>query len=434
MPGAASNLERSTKDVIAGAPGKTVLLAGFGVLLMLIALGAALVLHETMQVEASLQSVITRQLPRMALARNMRFAARERAMTLYSLANTDDPFERDELVSHFYELGSDFMKERESLERLFLSTEEKAFLERHREVAREIAPLQREVLSMLNSGDVEQARRMLVERVVPGQFGALKHIDDLIRYEDAQVRERLGSERELAAQARVMIAISSALALLIGVIIAAVVIRHLGRLIRMLSMAQASLEQRVEERTRELADAKETLRHMAHYDALTGLPNRLLFQQLLDKALQRAQRRKMHVALMFLDLDGFKSVNDRFGHAVGDGLLREAAVRMQGLLRGEDVVARLGGDEFTVLLGDMHDPRAGASEVARKLIEAISAPFLIEECECLIGTSIGIALYPDDVPDGAVLLEAADHAMYRVKAGGKNDFTFYRPGDDADKK
>jgi diguanylate cyclase (GGDEF)-like protein len=170
----------------------------------------------------------------------------------------------------------------------------------------------------------------------------------------------------------------------------------------------------------------ETIHYLAHHDPLTDLPNRKLFTDRLSITLARAKRSGRMAALLFVDFDHFKQINDTLGHGVGDEVLKEAAKRLQALLRASDTVARLGGDEFTIIIDDI----AGAAHpgtVAEKIRSAFTTPIVSAMGRDLVVTpSIGIALYPlhgDDV-DG--LLNAADAAMYDAKAAGRNAYRFYR--------
>lgn len=156
---------------------------------------------------------------------------------------------------------------------------------------------------------------------------------------------------------------------------------------------------------------------LASHDALTGLPNRRLFQDRLDLALSRAQRREKRVALLFIDLDGFKLVNDSYGHDIGDELLSALASRLHDAVRSEDTVARFGGDEFIVLLAEIADV-GDAVAVAEKLLLHLRQPFSPRGQEVSVGASVGVAVFPDHAADAAGLMKAADAAMYRVKATG----------------
>jgi diguanylate cyclase (GGDEF)-like protein/PAS domain S-box-containing protein len=166
------------------------------------------------------------------------------------------------------------------------------------------------------------------------------------------------------------------------------------------------------------------LEHLAHHDALTDLPNRSLFRDRLQQAIRKAARDDQALALLFIDLDRFKEVNDSLGHVAGDQLLVEAARRITACVRNSDTVARLGGDEFIVILQDVAD-RDSAAGIAREVIEALATPFDLGQDTVSLSASIGIALCPDDAEDPDALTDAADQAMYDAKALGRNRYSFY---------
>jgi diguanylate cyclase (GGDEF)-like protein/PAS domain S-box-containing protein len=170
--------------------------------------------------------------------------------------------------------------------------------------------------------------------------------------------------------------------------------------------------------------AEEQIEYQAYHDALTGLPNRRLFRDRLTVALAHSRRLQSTLAVMFLDLDRFKYVNDTLGHSLGDELLKAVAARLHAALREEDSIARMGGDEFTVLLPELNNPEDAAS-VAQKLLEAVGQPMRIDETELFITTSIGIALFPNDGDSAEMLLKNADHAMYRAKDAGRNSYQMF---------
>jgi diguanylate cyclase (GGDEF)-like protein len=186
-------------------------------------------------------------------------------------------------------------------------------------------------------------------------------------------------------------------------------------------------------------DAEEQIRRLAYYDTLTGLPNRLLYLQQLKAALNYAERNRQKVAVMFIDLDNFKRINDTMGHGVGDELLKVVSARLVKSIRALDIVsrpssqgmdspsiARLGGDEFTVMVSDVRDTD-DATAVARRLLTAMSEPVVINNNELFISGSVGVAIYPDDGIEIEELLKHADIAMYRAKEDGKGRFHFYDP-------
>jgi diguanylate cyclase (GGDEF)-like protein len=163
---------------------------------------------------------------------------------------------------------------------------------------------------------------------------------------------------------------------------------------------------------------EERLENLAHYDALTQLPNRTLLQDRLEQALLNCDRQEQQLALLFIDLDGFKPVNDQFGHAFGDEVLKEVARRLNGHIRAVDTAARLGGDEFVVILGNIGQ-RENAEKIARKLITALAMPYHIAGKQAALAASIGISLYPDEKCPASELLRQADEAMYSAKKAGK---------------
>ncbi len=166
------------------------------------------------------------------------------------------------------------------------------------------------------------------------------------------------------------------------------------------------------------------IQHLAHYDALTHLPNRTLLNDHIDLAIAGAKRNRSRLAIVFLDLDRFKNVNDTQGHHVGDTLLQAVAGRLQECVRESDTVARLGGDEFVILLNSIHDER-DAALVAGKVIDLIGKPFELGDYRAEIGTSIGISIYPEHGADKFTLLKHADAAMYLAKERGRNNFQIF---------
>ena len=205
-----------------------------------------------------------------------------------------------------------------------------------------------------------------------------------------------------------------------------------------LSRTNEALEGRVADRTKDLLQANQQLRremeqreesqakivHLAHHDALTGLGNRLLFHKQLGDAVSHRQRHGGDLAVLFMDLDGFKAINDTLGHGTGDSVLKHLASRMQNVLREGDKIGRLGGDEFAIIqVGNEQQ----ATALATRLIELIRVPFSVDSHRLVIGASIGIVVADGDYQDSAQLLRAADLAMYRAKADGRGRFRFFEP-------
>lgn len=175
---------------------------------------------------------------------------------------------------------------------------------------------------------------------------------------------------------------------------------------------------------RALTAQAEKLDHQSNHDALTDLPNRRLFQDRLSQAISRARRNKNGFALLFIDLDHFKKINDSLGHDIGDQVIVQIAMRLLGALREEDTLARVGGDEFSVIVEGCQDPK-NLSILAQKLSDLIKAPITIDTHTLYVSSSIGISIYPEDSTDARDLLKYADSAMYRAKDEGRDNFEFY---------
>jgi two-component system cell cycle response regulator len=172
---------------------------------------------------------------------------------------------------------------------------------------------------------------------------------------------------------------------------------------------------------KELAQYSRTQQELALHDALTGLPNRRLLEDRIATTLQHARRNHHKAAIMYLDLDGFKDINDTYGHAYGDEILKMVAQRLVASSRKEDTVARIGGDEFMIVLSDL----AGMSDAhgpAGKLVDVVAEPFFINDLTLRLSTSIGISIFPDDAQTVETLISIADYALYEAKRGGKNRF------------
>ena len=186
----------------------------------------------------------------------------------------------------------------------------------------------------------------------------------------------------------------------------------------------SELRQRLRRTNQELSEALEMIQKMATHDTLTALPNRALFNETLNHAIGQAKRHDRSLALLFMDLDRFKNINDTMGHGVGDRVLQEAARRLLAAVRSSDLVARLGGDEFVLLLEESHDD-GDLVEIAQKILKSFEPTFTVDGQELALSASLGICTFPSDGEDAATLLSNADIAMYRAKDQGRNRFCFY---------
>jgi diguanylate cyclase (GGDEF)-like protein len=201
-------------------------------------------------------------------------------------------------------------------------------------------------------------------------------------------------------------------------------LKSVQRVSRALADANQRLEQKVQQRTQELSNANQHLQFLATHDNLTGLPNRFLFFDRLDQAIKKSRRQKHRFALLFIDLDDFKNVNDSFGHVVGDEVLQKVAEYLDQTVRDSDTVARLAGDEFTIILDNIRSI-SDVEAIAQKTNRAVSQPIETGQATIFITASIGISIFPKHGEDAETLLKKADSAMYLIKDGNKDSYGIY---------
>ncbi|MCS6786630.1 MAG: diguanylate cyclase [Thiobacillaceae bacterium] len=372
------------------------LLLGFAVLLGLMAMQTVLSLHQIEQQRLQLKSVIEEGLTKFDLVGRMHAAGRERILLLQRMFLTADPFEREALREAFSRQAELFIQARQALLRLPLNAEERLLLDRQGALSRQFHAIHLRVLEHLDTGAEHEAERLLSEALLPTQYAVLATLSELYDLQQRNARGIWVRSDRLQHEARRLLLAVAAMVLLTGLTVAYFVFRR----IRTASLARERL---------------------ATYDALTGLPNRLLIQRLIGQSIARAQRQQRKFALMFVDLDRFKAVNDSLGHKAGDLLLIEVASRLRRSVRASDTVGRLAGDEFVVLLDDVHNA-ADVLAVAEKIRTSVQEPMTIFDRDVQVGASIGIALYPEHGRDAEELLRHADAAMYRVKGEGRNGY------------
>jgi len=195
-----------------------------------------------------------------------------------------------------------------------------------------------------------------------------------------------------------------------------------GKAIRMIGThTDISEQKKIEQK---LQEQKDSLAYQAHHDSLTGLPNRVLLNDRLEQSIEKAKRNNFKFAVLFIDLDHFKKINDSLGHDVGDEMLKVITQRFKSVLREEDTIARLGGDEFTIIIEEVNQIQ-DASLVATKLLEILAKPIKIKRNTLYVSSSIGISIYPDDGQSAKNILKFADSAMYKAKDEGRNNFQYY---------
>lgn len=375
------------------------LMLGFGALLVLMVALATISLYHMGAQQARLDRVVHTHMAKAEWASQMRQSARERTLILHRLLFIDDPFARDEELLYFGVLAGRFGRARAALLGMELSSQERAMMERQRVLTKLAVPMQERIVELSEQGDRERAMRLLVDEAVSAQDNVLAVVDGFDELQREAARHAAQEAADLQQKTRTLILVLSGLAVLIGVAVSGVVVRNVRK-----------------------ASAKHA--YLATHDALTGLPNRVLLLDRLEHEIARSKRQLDLTGVMFIDLDHFKDVNDRLGHAAGDHLLTQVVARMSHGLRATDTLARLSGDEFVLILADArfsHDIEATAD----KLVDSISQPFVIDGQQVSVGASVGVAVYPHHGESAEALLHNADLAMYAAKERGRNCWHLY---------
>ena len=345
-------------------------------------------LNYMSQVNQRMKDIVENNNVKTEMANIMQSALRERALSMYIMTIVKDDFLKDDQYQHFNILGTQYYIARKNMESLASSPEEQAILTRIGGLTRDAQHDVQEVVEKLLKGEAINLQDAIASRVMPKQKLISDQVAELVALQKIQTTAAV-SDAEVSYQtARSLMLSLGALASLMVVIVATLV-------------------------SRKMAKQAHDLEHQAFYDELTKLPNRALFLDRLTHVIAHSHREHISFAILLLDLDRFKEVNDTLGHDVGDELLKEVSNRLNSALRESDTVARLGGDEFVVLLEKLdfgHVPG-----VAKKVLKALERPFELAGQQVDVSASFGIAYFPDHGNDSVTLMQKADVAMYAAK-------------------
>lgn len=341
--------------------------------------------------------------------------ARERSLAIQNMLLVKDPFALDQLLMDMGTVMANYFANRERLLSMPLSLRERELLERQHTQTLNTGRVQSQISELLLGEEFAAAYTLFLATVTPSQERAMALMEEFIALQRQLISEVAESMRSQIMTATIELLLLLASGILSSIALALWVTKHLKLEINRRDQFEQELEQRVAERTRELD-------FLASHDTLTALPNRSMFTTYVTQRLSHLQRKGGSAALFFLDLDGFKAVNDNYGHQAGDRVLLEIANRLKAMIRSEDMVSRLGGDEFTLFVADISKEDRAALTVAKKILAVINRPICLEEqgIACQVGVSIGIAYYPHNGATFDDILTSADNMMYDAKKGGKN--------------
>ncbi len=383
------------------------LLAGFVLQLVLM---IALIGHAVWHIEgidARVRDIVEVRNHKIRLATDLQEAAYNRHNALVYQALAGDPFERDANFQLFIRWGYEVGKARNDLRSLALDEFEQAnLLEQDRLIA-EIALLHEEIADLAARDDLLAAQARLTGELRPLNLALTQVIESLRRHERDQIQAAL-EEAGVATRDAVRLHWTlGGVLLVLAAMVALLSLRQIARHTRTIVTQMEALQA-----------AGQRLEHEATHDALTGLANRALFRRRMEEALNHAREEDFSLAVMYVDLDDFKPVNDRLGHAAGDELLRTIAQRLRGAVRVSDTVARLGGDEFALVLTGL-DKSDKCPRICEQIEHGVREPVVLAGATVTPSCSVGHALYPVDGGDVDALLAAADARMYAAKRARK---------------
>lgn len=361
---------------------------GFALTIILMLALAGVGLTHIHMANTRLKNIVEKNNVKTEMAQIMQSALRERALNMHIITVLTDDFLKDEVYQRFNALGGEYTRARQILEQLADSAEEKEVLANIKRLTRQAQPEVEKVMIMGLEGNDPSIFELIRNQTMPMQKLISDQVDRLIQFQREQTTNAVQEAEKLSLQARNIMILLGGSACMLALLIAVFVSRQVTR--------QAGL-----------------LEHQALHDELTHLPNRTLFQDRLQQAIKIATRKNESFAIILLDLDRFKEVNDTFGHDAGDVLLIEAGQRLKETVRSMDTVARLGGDEYVILLENLSEPEV--LRVAEKIHKVLSNPFTLAGTTVTISASLGIANFPAHGNDAMLLTRHADIAMYAAK-------------------
>lgn len=383
------------------------LLFGFIVQMVLMILLIGHAVWHIEGIEARVRDIVEVRNHKIRLATDLQEAAYNRHNALVYQALTGDPFERDANFQLFIRWGYEVGKARNELRSMALDEVEHGNLLDQDALIAEIAQLHEEISDLAARDDLSAAQARLTGELRPLNLALTQVIESLRRYERDQIHAAL---EEAGAATRHAVHLHWTLGgalLVLAAVIALLSLRQIARHTRTIVTQMEALQ-----------EAGQRLEHEATHDPLTGLANRALFRRRMEEALNHAREEDFSLAVMYVDLDDFKPINDRLGHAAGDELLRTIAQRLRGAVRVSDTVARLGGDEFALVLTGL-DKSDKCPRICEQIEHGVHDPVQIAGESVTPSCSVGHALYPNDGGDVDALLAAADARMYAAKRARK---------------
>ena len=385
---------------------KIIILLGFGSILLLVTLLITIGVTNLSKSKSHLDRVVNSNNLKIQLVNQMHQSARERTISLQNMLITNDAIAFDKAVDKMAFYGGKFVSTRSDLLSLNLSLKEKQILEQQATLSRQVGPLQNRIADLVSFGELKKAQQLLVEKAEPLQDEVFKTLSQL---QDIQRRETKSAIRENSENYTQIVGIMWIVTIIVILLSISIVFFTL-RLISRNEKQQENYQQDIE--------------RQAFYDHLTGMPNRRLLNDRMQHAMAHTERNEVLMAVLFIDCDRFKPINDTLGHMVGDALLISIANRLEENTRNSDTVCRVSGDEFVIVLEEIEHITI-VDRIAQNILDSIAAPHYIEGHKVFTTVSIGITVYPIDEKNVNGLLASADIAMYHAKQNGGNQYEYF---------
>ncbi|NOY66220.1 MAG: EAL domain-containing protein [Gammaproteobacteria bacterium] len=385
---------------------KIIILLGFGSILVLVTMLIIVGVTNLNKSKLRLDKVVNQNNLKLQLVNQMRSAARERTISLQQMLIVDGEVGFENARTRMALYGGQFALSRSKFMVLELSPKEKEMMSNQAQLTKDVGPVQNEIADLVDFGEYKHALQLLVTKAIPLQdkvFGIFLQLQEIQRLE---TKKAIMENSENYKQIVGVMWIVSAVVIVICISIVFFTLRLIAKNERQQEAYRSDIERQ------------------AFYDHLTGLPNRRLLNDRIKHAIEKTERNEKLLAILFIDCDRFKPINDTLGHIVGDGLLVSIANRLKESVRSSDTVCRVSGDEFGIVLEDV-DHISVVDRIAQNIIDSISAPHFIDGHKVFSTVSIGITIFPIDYNDVGGLLTSADIAMYHVKKNGGNHYEYY---------
>jgi diguanylate cyclase (GGDEF)-like protein len=390
------------------------IIAAFGLVIGVLIIGVLINIYTLSNVARHLGRVVDTHNVQIRIMHQILDLARQRSLSMQHMLVAEDPFMIDDQIINMSKIAVSYLQLRQQMIELPMTDEEHNLLETQYAQTAATGRIQSKVIGLLSDGDYEAAKKLFYTEAIPSQSKAMSLMHEYVSLQDRHNQQELEQTKNKVELQRNRMLFLLAFGLLLSLLIANWVTRRIQHEIDRRNRIERELETRVEERTQQLEQ-------LAREDSVTSLPNRSAFNKELKLALQLAGSNGSQTGLFFMDLDGFKLVNDTHGHCNGDKALIEIARRLNNATEGWGHLSRVGGDEFTLVMRDVIDEKM-MQLVAEKIILSINEPLPIDGKDCYIGISIGCAISNGDSTSADELITQADKAMYAAKNAGKNRY------------